>query len=121
MAYSHPIDMWSFGCIIAEMIMGKPLFNALDENELLEIIHFRIGLPPEHMLRKASKRHQFFSHDGNLIRSAKSRMPHFATARTKTIRMEIENCKVNDEELVDFIEKCLVIDPAERLTPEQAL
>jgi len=55
--YSHPIDMWSFGCIIAELVTGKPLFSAKDENELIEIVRLRIGLPPEHMLKKALKRH----------------------------------------------------------------
>ena len=45
-------------------------------------------------------------------------MPDGSLERTRTIRMEIENCKVNDEELVDFLEKCLTIDPDERLTPD---
>ena len=116
--YSHPIDMWSFGCIIAEMLTGKPLFSATDEKELIEIIRFRIGLPPEHMLKQAVKRHQFFDQGGHLIRSPKSRVPAGAPERSRTIRMEIENCKVNDDELVDFLEKCLAIDPDERLTPE---
>lgn len=24
--YSHPVDMWSFGCILAELASGKPIF-----------------------------------------------------------------------------------------------
>lgn len=110
--------MWSFGCIIAEMITGRPLFSAIDEKELLEIIRYRIGVPPEHMVRHALKKNQFFDHDGHLIRSQKSRVPDGSLERSRTIRMEIENCKVNDEELVDFLEKCLTIDPDERLTPD---
>ena len=30
------IDMWSFGCILVEMVTGKPLFLPVDEKELLE-------------------------------------------------------------------------------------
>lgn len=25
--YGHPIDMWSLGCILAELHLGHPLFN----------------------------------------------------------------------------------------------
>jgi dual specificity tyrosine-phosphorylation-regulated kinase 2/3/4 len=38
--------MWSFGCIMAELYTGRPLFPALDENELLEFMILIIGNPP---------------------------------------------------------------------------
>lgn len=98
-----------------EMITGRPIFNARDENELIEMLRFRIGLPPQHMLKKASKRYQFFDSDGEIIRSKKSRVP---TDSMKTIKDELEESKVQDVLLVDFLEKCLAIDPEERLTPE---
>lgn len=34
--YDNQVDMWSLGCIVAEMLCGRPLFPAQDENELLE-------------------------------------------------------------------------------------
>ena len=49
--YTHAIDMWSFGCLIIEMVTGRPLFMANDERELLELMRVRIGLPPEYMLK----------------------------------------------------------------------
>ena len=118
MPYGHPIDMWSFGCIITEMLTGRPLFSAIDEKELLELIRYRIGVPSERMLSKATKRSQFFDRNGLTIKSPKSRVPRGSLERTSTIRMTIESCKVYDDELVDFLEKCLAIDPDERLTPE---
>ena len=106
MPYSHPIDMWSFGCIMVELLTGKPIFNARDENELIEMLRFKIGLPPEHMLKNATKRYQFFdSEEGHIIRSKKSRIPADAAERTRTIRMElVEEGKINDEQLIDFVE-----------------
>lgn len=32
-AYGFPIDMWSFGCILAEMHMGRPLFAGENEHD----------------------------------------------------------------------------------------
>jgi hypothetical protein len=42
--------MWSFGCIMAELYSGRPLFPALDENELLEFFTLIIGKTPQHMI-----------------------------------------------------------------------
>jgi serine/threonine protein kinase len=44
--YTQAVDMWSFGCIMAELMTGRPLFPALDENELLEFMVMIIGQPP---------------------------------------------------------------------------
>ena len=45
---------------MVELVTGKPIFGARDENEMIEMLRFKIGLPPEHMLIKATKRYQFF-------------------------------------------------------------
>jgi len=41
--YDQAVDMWSLGCIIYELITGKPLFPAYDENELLEYVVLTVG------------------------------------------------------------------------------
>jgi negative regulator of PHO system len=45
--YSTSIDMWSAGCIFAEMIMGKPLFSEKSEEDQLEKIFKVLGTPNE--------------------------------------------------------------------------
>ena len=47
--------MWSFGCILYELITGHPLFPAKDENELLEYMILTIGKIPSYMLSEAKK------------------------------------------------------------------
>ncbi len=54
--YDQAVDMWSLGCIIAELSTGRPLFPAVDENELLEFMTMIIGKIPESMINKGSKR-----------------------------------------------------------------
>ncbi|KAJ8515266.1 hypothetical protein ONZ45_g7299 [Pleurotus djamor] len=46
--YSTAIDMWSVGCIFAELLMKEPLFQAKGEIELLAMIFKLLG-PPTHM------------------------------------------------------------------------
>jgi len=45
--YSTPIDIWSAGCIFAEMITGRPLFPGKDANDQLYRIIKLMGTPTE--------------------------------------------------------------------------
>lgn len=58
--YGTPIDMWSLGCILAELYTGYPLFPGEDEIEQLACIMEVLGLPPEHITSHASRRRLFF-------------------------------------------------------------
>ncbi|KAM5335171.1 cyclin-dependent kinase 4 [Glossophaga mutica] len=46
-AYATPVDLWSVGCIFAEMFRRKPLFCGNSEADQLGKIFDLIGLPPE--------------------------------------------------------------------------
>jgi dual specificity tyrosine-phosphorylation-regulated kinase 2/3/4 len=43
--YTYPIDMWSFGCIIAELFTGVPLFPSENEKEHMSMVLEVLGLP----------------------------------------------------------------------------
>ena len=55
-----PIDMWSFGCILAELYTGYPLFPGENEVEQLACIMEVMGLPPNNVLEQATRRRLFF-------------------------------------------------------------
>jgi serine/threonine protein kinase len=48
--YDHAVDMWSLGCILCELVTGRPLFPAFDENDLLLRINITLEAPPLHMI-----------------------------------------------------------------------
>lgn len=53
--YSTSIDVWSCGCIFAEMISGVPLFRGRDnQDQLLHIMRI-IGTPTEQQFQKIFK------------------------------------------------------------------
>ncbi len=58
---------------MAELKTGRPLFPAVDENELIEFFVMVIGMPPPEMIEKAKKRSKFFK-DNQIIRSKISRL-----------------------------------------------
>lgn len=45
--YSTPLDIWSVGCVFAEMVNGAPLFTGTSEESQLETIFRHLGTPDE--------------------------------------------------------------------------
>lgn len=43
--YTGAIDVWSVGCILAELIRRKPLLPSKDEQEMMHMINELIGSP----------------------------------------------------------------------------
>ncbi|ONK73738.1 uncharacterized protein A4U43_C04F34750 [Asparagus officinalis] len=61
--YTTAIDMWSFGCIVAELFLGLPLFSGASEYDLLKrMIEILGGQPPDDLLRDAKDTNKFFKH-----------------------------------------------------------
>ena len=49
-SYTTAIDMWSFGCILAELCTGYPLFPGENEAEQLAYIMEIKGVPDDYIL-----------------------------------------------------------------------
>ena len=47
--YNRKIDIWSFGCIVAELHLGYPLFGGDDEHEQICLLAEVLGMPPAAM------------------------------------------------------------------------
>lgn len=47
--YSTPIDMWSVGCIFAELLMMEPLFTGKSDQDQLNKIFRTLGTPNENI------------------------------------------------------------------------
>jgi dual specificity protein kinase YAK1 len=61
--------MWSFGCIVAELFLGLPLFPGASEYDVLQrMVKILGGQPPDYMLREAKNSAKFFKHVGSIYR-----------------------------------------------------
>ncbi len=65
--YGMPIDMWSLGCIIAELLTGYPLFPGEDEADQLACIIELIGMPSNKLLESAKRARNFISSKGKMF------------------------------------------------------
>ncbi|XP_051780395.1 dual specificity tyrosine-phosphorylation-regulated kinase 4 isoform X2 [Erpetoichthys calabaricus] len=115
--YGMAIDMWSLGCILAELYSGYPLFPGENEGEQLACIMEVLGLPPDDFVQTASRKRLFFDSKGfprNVTNSkGRKRKPNSRDLATVL--------KINDPLFLDFLKGCLMWDPLQRLTPDEAM
>jgi len=117
MNYHMAIDMWSLGCILAELYTGFPIFPGENEQEQLSCIMEVLGVPDKEFVNKSSRKKLFFETNGTprVVVNSKGRRRR---PGSKTLQQVL---KSNDEDFVDFISKCLVWDPERRMKPQSAL
>ncbi|KAI9285208.1 kinase-like domain-containing protein [Umbelopsis sp. AD052] len=71
--YTTAIDMWSFGCIIAELFLGLPLFPGSSEYNQVSRIVDTFGVPSNYMIEKGENARRFFERTGDTTGDPKKR------------------------------------------------
>ncbi|KAK9872905.1 hypothetical protein WA026_020257 [Henosepilachna vigintioctopunctata] len=118
LSYGTAIDMWSLGCVLAELYTGRPLFPGENEVEQLACIMEVFGLPPGELITAATRSKLFFDSQGN-PRCITNSKGYKRNPGTKSLQSSL---RCNDHpEFIDFLSGCLQWDPKKRLTPEEAL
>ncbi|KAL7778171.1 hypothetical protein CFE70_004847 [Pyrenophora teres f. teres 0-1] len=117
MSYGLPIDMWSLGCILAELLTGYPIFPGENEQEQLACIMEIFGPPEKHLIEKSSRKKLFFDSLGKprVTVSSKGRRRR---PSSKTLQQAL---KCDDEAFLDFVARCLRWDPERRMKPDEAM
>ncbi|KAF8640670.1 hypothetical protein AX17_000327 [Amanita inopinata Kibby_2008] len=104
--YSTSIDVWSCGCIFAEMISGVPLFRGRDnQDQLLHIMRI-IGTPTEAQFQKMQR-------DSPEIQLKSC--PRYPKMPFSQILPKAS------PHAIDLLERLLKFDPAERISAAEAL
>lgn len=102
--YGGEVDLWSVGCVFAELFMGKPILKGRTEVEQLHKIFRLCGTPPDDYWRTSRL---------PLATMFKPQQPYDSTLR--------ERCRELPKSAVDLIQTLLSIEPDKRGTAASAL
>jgi dual specificity tyrosine-phosphorylation-regulated kinase 2/3/4 len=111
------IDMWSFGCIIAELYTGFPLFPGENEIDQLAYIMEILGIPDKQVLALSTRKHLFFDDNNQAIIVPNSR----GKERTPNSKQLERVLKCQDPKFLSFLRGCFKWHPVDRMTPLEAL
>jgi serine/threonine protein kinase len=102
--YSTSVDMWSIGCIMAEMLNNKPLWPGDSEIDMLHRIFRTLGTPTESLWPGCHGLPEF-----------KDTFPKWPVSPMSKV------CPTLCDHGLDLLSRMLVYDPAMRITGREAL
>ncbi|GAB2229936.1 hypothetical protein Droror1_Dr00014192 [Drosera rotundifolia] len=104
--YTPAIDIWSIGCIFAEMLSGKPLFPGKNVVHQLDLMTDLLGTPPPEAISR--------------IRNEKARR-YMSSMRKKQPVPFAQKFPNSDPLALRLLERLLAFDPKDRPSAEEAL
>ncbi|KAH9622008.1 hypothetical protein KSS87_020066 [Heliosperma pusillum] len=125
--YSTAIDMWSLGCIMAELLSKEPLFNGKTEFDQLDKIFRILGTPNETiwpgMKKLPGVKVNFVKHQlPALGGSGLAFWPHrYNQLRKKFPATSFTGSPVLSDAGFDLLNRLLTYDPDKRITADAAL
>ncbi|CAK8680384.1 unnamed protein product [Clavelina lepadiformis] len=144
--FSEKIDMWSLGCVVAELFLGWPLYPGASEYDQIRYISQTQGLPTMQQFNDGTKTSKFFVHhnDGGFpMWRLKTPVEYEQETgvKSKEARKYIFNClddmtqvnipqydssdmmaeKADRREFLDLLKRMLVLSAESRITPGEAL
>lgn len=110
-SYTNLADMWSLGCIAAELLTGEPLFPGDEPNAQYQRITQLCGSPDEELLTKI---------ENDNSSAIKAVIQSYTTHKRRNFR-DVFSAHNPSEDFIDLLEKLLVLDPEKRITVEEAI
>jgi mitogen-activated protein kinase 15 len=111
--YGKPIDMWSVGCILYELLVGTPLLPGKSTKDMIKMMFSVTGFPDRKEYNEVKKECKISHIDYDDLLQEKIK-------KKKNI-LQMVNGYTHDDVAIDLLLKLLVFNPKKRLTAEEAL
>ncbi|OWZ14831.1 CMGC/CLK protein kinase [Phytophthora megakarya] len=124
LGWSYPSDIWSAGCIIAELYLGELLFATHENMEHLALIEKCFGPLPAKMAAQASKNSsssKFFHHGRLNWPAGASNDESVDHVRRMRLLADLISREDAQSGLLELLQLMLVLDPENRVTAKEAL
>jgi serine/threonine protein kinase len=114
LGFDSRADVWSAGCVAAELFLGLPLFPALDQAHLIFLMDEMLGPFP----REMAKHTNAFAPDGRARKDAafSAFQPYFVFQRLDDIVGNVPGEMNGRDVFLDLLHGMLAIDPSKRLS-----
>uniref|UniRef100_A0A672GAH0 Serine/threonine-protein kinase PRP4 homolog n=1 Tax=Salarias fasciatus TaxID=181472 RepID=A0A672GAH0_SALFA len=133
--YDYGIDMWSVGCTLYELYTGKILFPGSSNNHMIKLAMDLKGKMPNKMIRKGLFKDQHFDQNLNFLYievdkvTEREKVTVMSTINpTKDLLADMiggqrlpEDQRKKVMQLKDLLDGTLMLDPAKRISINQAL
>ncbi|XP_076942250.1 uncharacterized protein LOC143612062 [Bidens hawaiensis] len=117
--YDQKVDLWSLGCILAELSSGDVLFPNDELVFLLARVIGMLGPIDFDMLARGQETSKYFTEEFDLYRiNEETNEMEYITPQETSLE---ERVQVSDTLLLDFIGNLLEINPKRRPTAREAL
>ncbi|KAK1309056.1 Serine/threonine-protein kinase AFC2 [Acorus calamus] len=119
LAYDKKIDIWSLGCILAELCTGNVLFQNDSPATLLARVIGIIGPIEQGMLAKGRDTYKYFTKNHSLYeRNQETNRLEYLIPKKTSLRHRLP---MADQGFIDFVAHILEINPKKRPTASEAL
>ncbi|XP_067894276.1 homeodomain-interacting protein kinase 4-like [Heterodontus francisci] len=147
--FCEKLDMWSLGCVLAELRLGHPLYPGKNQYDQIRIIVETQGQPQDHLLNQASKAHLFFKRNSCPYSAHQWQLKSLSEYQSKMLTQPLESRRYtlksldeletfsiiqtsfpNSEDIAEFhdrtsmvalLKRMLNFDPKNRISPRTAL
>ncbi|PKU65236.1 dual specificity tyrosine-phosphorylation-regulated kinase mbk-2 isoform X1 [Dendrobium catenatum] len=117
--YDEKIDMWSLGCILAELYTGDVLFLNDSPTMMLARMIGIFGPFDIDMLDNGQEAHKYFTEDYDMYyKNEETDKIEYLIPEKSSLAYQLQ---VNDAAFLDFLGHLLQLNPKRRLTASQAL
>lgn len=116
LGWCHPCDVWSIGCILYEMCVGRTLFQTHDNGEHLAMMQRILGPLPQRMVHRTRTR--LFNSDGRLCWNPDSSSGRYVYSRCHPMSQCLPSTA---RLLLPLLTSMLEYDPQRRISVADSL